>query len=76
MMFWSSSALERSGLAVNEGGSLVLLSSTEDDEYPTKQRARTAWEQHASSSGPLRPLVYPSSVYIERYAKQAAAMGY
>jgi hypothetical protein len=64
MIFWNHEALKRSGLEVNEGGSLVLLSSTEEPLT------------HTVPGSPLVHLVFPAAVHIQRYAEQAKALGY
>jgi hypothetical protein len=75
MIFWSKTALERSSLAVNEGGSLVYLTasgeaSSEFDPYATKEQARQAWEQHTP------PASLPVDVHVARYSKLAESMGF
>lgn len=79
MITWSEAALQRSGLSLSDADNLVSLSST--DGYATKDEARRAWEEHEPSThtipgSPLIHLVFPAGVYIERYARQAKALGY
>lgn len=74
MIFWSETALERSGLAVNEGESLVYLTAPGDEpsEFEPcaiKEHARQAWEQHVPAAG-------PATAHVERYGELAKAMGY
>jgi hypothetical protein len=74
---YNTQALARAGLALNEGGSLVYLSSTEDNgDYSTKDDGRIAWENHTPAPSQPRHLVFPAAVHVERLAKLAKQLGY
>lgn len=80
MIAWSASALARIGMTVAEADELLALSST-DDEHPTKEDARQAWENHqpsATYSVPGSPVIHltePVALHVARYAEQAREMG-